>query len=447
MSRPTLAALAALACLASTLAAGPALTIYNSDLAVIRESRPATLKAGRQTLSITGLPARLDPTSVHLEGEGLRLFQQDFDYDLVSPDRVLEKYVDQPLKAVGKGGQAYEGKLLSYQDGQLLLKLAAGRVQMLNRSELASLDFPELPQGLLTQPTLVWDIQAEKAGEQDLGLTYMSGGLSWHAEYVAVLDKDEKSLDLNGWVSVDNQSGATFKDAQLKLMAGDIHRASPNRAMMMAAAAPAGDMMPPPTPAFAERSFADYHLYTLGYPVTLRQAQQKQVELMSAEGVPVTKVYTYDGEQNEKAVQVTVEIKNEKAAGLGLPLPAGKWRVFKADGQSRELVGEDESGHNAKGETVKLTLGNAFDVVGERTVLSEDPDTRGRAASRQVKVELRNRRDDAVTVKLREHAWAKWDLSDSDQAWKRVDANTFTAEISLKAGEVKSWTYTLKMKY
>jgi hypothetical protein len=434
--------------LPAALGAGPALTVYNSDLAVVRETRTVTLKAGRQGLSISGLPARLDPTSVHLDGQGLRLLQQDFDYDLVSPDRVLEKYVDQPLKALGKGGQAYAGRLLSYEDGQLLLKLPGGRVLMLSRSELGSIEFPELPGGLLTKPTLVWDLEAQGAGEQDLGLSYMTAGLSWHAEYVAVLDKDEKSLDLNGWVSIDNQSGGAFEDAQLKLMAGEIHRAAPPRDMMLKAAAlalpaPAGDA----APAFAERSFADYHLYTLGYPVTLRQAQQKQVQLMSAAKVPAVKKYLYDGEQRGAAVLVTVELKNDKAAGLGLPLPAGKWRIFKADGAGRELVGEDEAGHCAKDETLKLTLGNAFDVVGERTVLADEPRRGGDQASRQVKVEIRNRREEPVTVTVREHAWGQWDLGASDAEWKRVDAGTFSAELSLKAGEVKDWTYTVRMKY
>jgi hypothetical protein len=439
------ASLMILALWAAPLAgAGPALTVYDSDLAVVRETRRVDLKAGRQTVSLGGLPARLDPTSVRLDGAGLRLLQQDFDDGLASPDRVLERYKDQALKAVGKGGQAYEGRLLAWQDGQLLLGQAGGRVLMLNRAELASLDLPELPGGLLTRPTLAWDLQAQDAGSQDLGLSYLCGGLSWHAEYVAVLDKDEQALDLNAWVSIDNQSGGSFEGAQLKLMAGDIHRAAPPRAVLFKAAAM--DLAAPPAPGFAERGFADYHLYTLATPVTLKQGQQAQVQLLSAAKVPVAKQYLYDGEQQGAGVLVTVALKDDQASGLGAPLPAGKWRVFKADGAGRELLGEDQSGPVAKDEAVKLTLGAAFDVVGERTVLADEPRSASHQGWRQVKVELRNRRDEAVTVTVREHAYGQWDLSDSDQAWKRVDAGTFTAEMTLKPGEVKDWTYTVRLK-
>jgi hypothetical protein len=432
--------------LAGALGAGPAITIYNSELGVVRETRAFDLKAGRQRISLSGLPEKLDPTSVHLEGEGLDLLEQDFDFDLVSADRLLQKYVDQDLKAVGKGGQVYQGRLLSYQGNDLVLRQPGGRVLLLNRGELASVDFPELPGGLLSRPTLVWTLESAEAGHRDLSLSYLSGGLSWHAEYVAVLDAGEKTLGLNGWVSVDNQSGASFEDAQLKLMAGDIHRAGPPpRAMMMdaAMALPASD-----AGAFSERAFADYHLYTLAWPVTLKQAQVKQVQLFSAADVPVAKTYLYDGEQQGQAVKITVELKNDKASGLGLPLPAGKWRIFKADGAGRELVGEDQSGHTAKDETLRLDLGNAFDVVGERTVLEESgPDPSNRQRLRRVKVELRNHRDDAVAVTVREHADGHWDVSDSDQDWKREDAGSFSAKLDLKGGESKTWTYTAKMKY
>ena len=446
MTRISAAALAVCLTLGAGLAAaGPSITIYNSDLGVVRETRGVELKAGRQSLSLGGLPERLDPTSVHLEGQGLTLLEQDFNFDLVSADRLLQKYLDQDLKAVGKGGQAYEGRLLSCQGNDLVLRQAGGRVVLLNRAELASVDFPELPGGLLTRPTLAWTLESAGAGHRDLALSYLCGGLSWHAEYVAVLDKDEKSLGLNGWVSVNNQSGAAFEDAQLKLMAGDIHRAEPPpRALMYKAAL--AEAAPAPE-AFAERSFADYHLYTLAWPVTLKQAQEKQVELFSAASVPVDKTYLYDGSQQGQAVQVAVELKNDKASGLGIPLPAGKWRVFKADGAGRELVGEDQSGHCAKDETLRLTLGDAFDVVGERKVLEEGPTNgRGEPAYQKVQVELRNRRDDAVAVTVREHAYGRWDLSDSDQEWKREDSATFTAKLELKAGETKRWIYTVKYK-
>jgi hypothetical protein len=427
--------------------AGPALTVYNSDLAVVREQRSFDLKAGVQSLRYSGVAARIDPTSVQLQGPGLRLLEQDFDYDLVSADRVLEKYLDQDLKAVGKDGRSYEGQLLAYEGGQLMLRGANGRVQMLNRNELSSIDLPGLPGGLLTRPTLVWKVDSEKAGKQGLGLTYMTGGLSWHAEYVVTLAEDEKTLGVNAWVSLDNQSGATYEDARLKLVAGDVNRAggapSPRALMSMAKAD-----MAPAAPAFQERSFGEYHLYTLGWPVTLKQASVKQVELLSAKNVPVRKAYTFDGERGGPKVAVQLELVNKEANGLGMPLPAGKWRVFKSDAkEGSEFVGEDSLDHTASDEKLRVKMGDAFDVVGERTVLEERPSAKGNETERQVRIELRNRKKEAVKVQIVEHAFGRWELLDGGQEWKRKSSDTFEREVLLEAGAELKWEYKVRMRY
>ena len=442
----------ALAALAVSAHADVALTVYNQDLAVVREQRDFDLKAGSQSVKYGGVASQLDATSVHLDGDGIRLLEQDYDFDLVNADKLLEKHLDLGLKASMKGGSIVEGTLLSFDGAQLVLKKAGGGVTMLNRNEVTNLDFAALPGGLITKPTLVWKLDSKKSGKLPLTLTYMTGGISWHAEYVATLADDEKTLDLNGWVSLDNRSGATYEDATLKLIAGEVNRVQPaqdgmlplRKAMMTEA------MAAPAPPQFQERSFFDYHLYTLQRPVTVRDSQVKQVDLFSAADVPVKKAYLFDGEQSNNKVAVTVELKNEEAAGLGMPLPAGKVRVFKTDASAKggsEFIGEDSVGHTPRDEKLRLKLGNAFDVVGERTVMDERPDDKGRQTERTVKIELRNRKKDAVSVTVREHAFGRWEILEGDLKEKKKDAQTFEFDVPLKAGEEKTLQYRVRMKW
>lgn len=441
----------ALVGLAAAAHADVALTVYNQDLAVVREQRDFELKSGSQSVKYSGVASQLDATSVHLDGEGIRLLEQDYNFDLVNADKLLEKHLDLGLKASMKGGSVVEGTLLSFDGAQLVLKKASGSVTMLNRAEVTNLDFAALPGGLLTKPTLVWKLESKKSGKLPLTLTYMTGGISWHAEYVATLADDEKSLDLNGWVSLDNRSGATYEDATLKLIAGDVNRVQPAqdnmqylRKTMMAEVAMA------PAPQFQERNFFDYHLYTLQRPVTVKEAQVKQVDLFSAAKVPVKKVYQFDGERQGNKVAVTVELKNDEASGLGMAIPAGKVRVFKTDASAKggsEFVGEDSVGHTPRDEKVRLKLGNAFDVVGERTVMDERPDDKGKQTERTVKIELRNRKKEAVSVTVSEHAWGRWEVLESELKSTRKNADTFEFEVPLKAGEEKTIQYKVRMKY
>jgi hypothetical protein len=448
MMRATLFTLALAA--AGLARAQVALTVYNQDLAVVREERSFDLKSGLQSLRYTGVPSRIDATSVHLDGDGIRLLEQDYDFDLVSADKVLEKHIDQAIKASVKGGGSFEGTLLSFDAGQLVIRKAKDdSIAMLNRGELVDLDFPSLPGGLITRPTLVWKLDSDSAGKKPLTVTYMTAGISWHAEYVATLSEDEKSLGLNGWVSLDNQCGATFEDATLKLVAGDVHRAQgdaqaqalPGRLMAMAGARAAEDQ-------FQERSFFDYHLYTLQHSVSIRQAQVKQVQLFSASRIPAKKSYLFDAERQGPKVSVTVELKNDEASGLGLPLPAGTVRVFKSDGsKGSEFVGEDAIDHTPRDEKLRLRMGNAFDVVGERSVTEEDPDEKDRTTERTVKIDLRNRKKEDVSVTVSEHAQGRWDIEESDLDYVKKNADSFEFEVPLKAGEEKSFHYRVRMRW
>jgi hypothetical protein len=420
-----------------------AVTAYNDNLGVIRETRPFELKEGSQTLRFQDVAAQIDPTSVALLGpEGFQVLEQNYDYDLVSSDVLLQKYIGQSLSGVDKTGKAYEGRLFSFDGSQLVLGLKDGGLQMLNRSELVHLDFPDLPGGLILKPTLVWKVKSPLSGENPLTLTYMTTGLSWHCEYVAKVSPDEKKLDLNGWVSLDNQSGASYREAKLKLVAGDVNRVQePPRPMMMKAMAalPVADG----GSEFQEKSFFEYHLYTLQHPTDLMDKQVKQVELLQAVNVPVAKKYTYDGSRDAKKVSVTLELENKETNGMGMPLPAGKIRVYKADtDKTDQFIGEDAIDHTPKDEKVRVSLGNAFDIVGERKVMAVR-----RAGSQtneqDIEITLKNHKKEDVQVVVTEHAWGDWHVTKKSQDFRKKDAYTLEFNVPVPADGTATVTYTI----
>jgi hypothetical protein len=271
------------------------LTIYNQDLAVIRDERTMTLPSGTDWLRFRDVPERIDPTSVHLsavDGSELAVLEQNYVYDLVSPEKILDRYLERRIQAVTEDGRLYEGTLLSHSGGRLLLGDAAGQdgVTILMTDKITDLQFPELPEGLITHPTLEWLIDGGRGGDRRLEVSYMTQGLAWHAEYVAVVDDQDESLGLSGWVSIENRSGATFPEAELQLVAGEPHRVQPPapRGRLYAAAERADKMMQAP---FAEEAFFEYHLYTLSRPSTIKNNETKQLTLFAPARAVVEKKY------------------------------------------------------------------------------------------------------------------------------------------------------------
>jgi hypothetical protein len=414
-----------------------AVTIYNGDLALIREVREFALTEGTQTLLLPNVSGRLRPETVHLSFPGsveFSLLEQNFDYDLVSSDKLLEKFIGKQVSIIDdEHNLSFTGELLSVAggrvirtaDGQILLN-PAGRV--------------ELPQGaadgLLLRPTLSWLLWAKAAGAQRGEISYLSSGLTWNADYVLMVSADDKLGDLEGWVSISNYSGTTYNDAKLKLVAGDVNVVKPNAPPapvmleMRAAsgAAPAG---------FQEEQFFEYHLYDLQRPTTLRNNQLKQVGLLTANGVPLKKVMEYDG-INGGDVRVVMELKNEEKAGMGMPLPAGTVRLFKADKSgSAQFIGEDHIDHTPKDETLKLFVGNAFDIKGETTRTDYKDLKNGYESS--YKVVLKNHKeseDVVITVPVR--VGGDWQMLKASHEYKDKDAFTKVFEIPVQAdGEVE----------
>ena len=434
--------------------------------ALVRDDRDMKIKQGRSQLSFTDVAALIDPTTVtfsSLTDPSTRVLEQNFQFDLVSTQKLLLKFIDRQItvdKSSGNSVTPITGTLLSAIDG-IVLRGTDGSIYSL--PAYTSVRFPDLPGGLNTRPTLVWDIQSPAGGSHKTRVTYQTGGITWWADYNLIFnegaDANSGLLDLSAWVSIINQSGATYQDAKLKLIAGDVHRAAPvldramrTKVMEMAVAAPQG------ANGFEQKDFFEFHLYTLGRTTTLPNNSTKQIELFDqAKQIPAKKVLLYYGavqpyfypspytdrnmgvEMNKK-VDVYLEFKNDKQFGLGVPLPAGRLRVSqldKADG-SLEFIGEDTIDHTPKDEQVRVKLGSAFDVVGERRQVSFSVDTTAKWMEEEIEVKLRNHKSQPVDVVVKEnlYRWSNWKILTQTHKYDKEDARTISFPVKVaKDGE------------
>lgn len=443
-----------------TVSPGIEITVYNQNVGLIKEVRVLQLEAGVNPVRFTDVAAGIQPATVHFvslsDPEGTRVLEQNYEYDLVDSQRLLARYVDQEIVVRTVSGERYAGTLLSG-TGDLVLLTADG-VQVITPGQIQEYTFPVLPDGLITRPTLAWLLQAAQAGEQQVRVTYLTSGLNWQADYVAVLAADATELSLAGWVTVDNQSGATYQDAHLKLVAGDVHYVS-QPALVRADVAEAAVMA---TPAVVERSFFEYHLYDVQRPVTLQDRQTKQIEFATADGVAARKVFVYEaspeyvvgmvyadagyGVGSDVAVQVHLEFTNSAAGGLGIPLPQGTVRVYQEDTDGgTELVGEDAIDHTPVDEELSLYLGDAFDLAGER--VQTDYNSLGETGAEETyRITLRNHKAEAVTVQVVEHLFRSADaeITASNMDYEMLDATTARFAVPIRANGEAEVTYTVR---
>ncbi|MCC6963619.1 MAG: DUF4139 domain-containing protein [candidate division Zixibacteria bacterium] len=433
MSRLFLASLLILGLVAAALADDVAITVYNQNLALVKEGRTLDLQKGVNRLNMTDVAAFIDPTSVHFRlrsNDRVDLLEQNFQYDLVSADKVLQKYLGQTIDVVLKNGDVVSGTYLSSSSGYLVLQLNGGAVRLINQQEMLSVTAPKLPEGLIVVPTLQWLLSSDVAGKRDAEISYLTGNISWHAEYIALLDKDDKNLRLSGWVSLDNRSGKTYNDAKLKLVAGDI-----NRVQQRPLAKGMDDrvMMAESAPGFEEKAFFEYHLYTLGRPTTIANNETKQVSLFDPASTPITKIYRYDAFQGGNDVKVLVTFKNSEAGGLGMPLPAGKVRLTKLDSDgSEEFLGEDQIDHKPRNEDVELRVGNAFDIVAETAVV-DSRRISDRVREETTEIKLRNRKTEAVTINVRYNLWGDWQILETNFEAIKKNAQLIEFNVPAKA--------------
>ena len=423
-----------------------AVTIYNQNLALVREARELDFKKGVNEVKFTEVAAYIDPTSVHFKAvktpERVTILEQNYQYDLVNSEKLLQKYTDQKIEIQTKQGEVYSGQLLSYDGAGLTLKMKDTSIKIVSRGEVRDISFPSLPEGLITRPTLVWLLDSDYSGKQSTEVSYLTSGISWHAEYVAVVDQADKHLDLSGWVSIENNSGATYADAKLKLIAGDIHRAEEElRRMAMDGMVMAAEKA---APSFEEKAFFEYHLYTLTRPATVKDREIKQISLFPNTSVKVQKQFVYDGAWYGKKVRVNLEFDNSQKAGLGMPLPKGKIRVYKEDtDKSLEFIGEDRIDHTPKDEKVRIYVGNAFDIVGERKQ-TDYQRISSHVDSYSYEISVRNHKEEAVEVVVVEHlGYGEWEITKSDTPYQKKDANTVEFVIKLEKDQEKKINYTV----
>jgi len=429
---------------------GVALTVYNQNFAVIKERRAMALAAGRSTVKFGDVAATIVPESVQFAslrpaGDAL-VIEQNYEFDLVSADKLLNKYVDRPVSIVTREGELLEGKLLSHDGGQLVLAGDEG-IQLVPRGDnIKDIRFSSLPEGLLTKPTLVWQVEAKQAGEHLVEVAYRADNIVWRVDYRATSDADGRKLDLAGWVTVTNNTGATYTDARLKLMAGDVHvvkEPARGRRSLRARGTPRAEKA---ARGFEEKSFAEYHLYTLPRPTTIKDKQTKQIELLNVEGIPVQRRYVYRGQGNK--VAVALEFKNAKQTheGLGIALPKGPIRVFQIDADRQpEFLARDGIDHTPKNEPVKIRIGYAFDLAAERTQLNERRPSR-KVSEKDWRIRLRNHKDQPVRIEVIERleGWANWKILKENQLHEKKDFRTIVYQVDVPANGEREVTYTVR---
>ncbi|MDB6172047.1 MAG: hypothetical protein JWL59_1358 [Chthoniobacteraceae bacterium] len=451
--------------------ADPALTIYNQNFAVVRDTVPLDLKAGTNDARFAGVTALVEPDSVILRDpagkNALRVLEQNYRNDPVSEVLLLSLFEGQTLTFAKpepqKADRIIMGKVIRsgyVPGGENIAPIIEvdGQLQFTLPGEPR---FPSLGNDSQLKPALTWKIESPAAARFNAELAYVSSGFSWEASYNVVSPENGGALDLTGWITMKNESGATFTNAKVKLMAGDVGKIQPKslplgRAEAFAAA---------PEPQVSEKTFDEYHLYTLAQPTTLHDKETKQVEFSRAAGIKADRFYVYDGadiegpvesaQQNvpdygtssKKKVATFREFKNSEANHLGIPLPKGRIRFYQQDtGGQLEFIGEAEIGHTPKDETVRLYVGDSFDLVGEhrRTHFAADEDNH--RATESFEIKLRNRKKEPVEIRVVEHLyrWPNWAITAKSQEFEKKDAQTLEFKVPVKPGEEATVTYTVK---
>ena len=432
-------------------------TIYNGNLGLVKDLRETRLPAGQNEVQFMDVAALIDPTTVHLksltDALGLKILEQNYEYDLLTSQKLMEKYVGRKVRLYQSDGAYHEATLLSTNGPIFEIN---GQIHMGHYGRLV---LPSLPENLVSKPTLVWLLRNQTARPQRVEASYLTSGITWKADYVMVVNAADKLCDLTGWVTIDNKSGATYGNAALKLVAGDVNRAQDARRdqrMMELAAKAASPAVA--SQDFKSEGFFEYHLYTLDGRTTIKDNQTKQLSLMAANEVPITKELVYYGApdyyrnaygapvSNQK-VAVYFEVKNSKENRLGLPLPKGKIRVYKADASgSQQFIGEDWIDHTPKDESVKIKMGNAFDLVGERT--QKDFKKIGwNLYEVEWEIALRNHKSEPQTVTVIEPVPGDWQVLTSTHTYEKIQAHTLKYQIPVPREGATKLTYRVRVRF
>jgi len=433
-----------------------AITIYSGNLALVKDVRRIQAPTGVVNLKFEGVAAQIDPTSVHIRSltspDDLVILEQNFEYDLISPAKLMEKYLGREIELIflrDKKEVRKKARLLGNQGGYVY--------EIDNKIEInphGRVVLPELPDGLISRPTLMWMLQ-NGAARHTVEASYLTGAIGWHANYVMVLSEDDSVVDLTGWVTIKNLSGATYEDAAIKLVAGDVHRAPvppASRVRSVYADGVASEEQ------FAEQAFFEYHLYTLQRKSTIKENQTKQINLLDAEGVGVDKEYVFSTRRatwfnqvtasEKQKVGVFLSLENSKDNNLGKPLPKGVVRVYKKDADAAlQFVGEDAIDHTPEDEVIRVKLGEAFDIVGERTQTSYKVIRSGRIFESAYEIEIRNHKEEDIVVSVDEIIPGDWEILEKSHDFVKKSSSIVSFEIPVAKKASGTLTYRVRIKY
>jgi len=441
------------------------ITVYNSNLGLVRETRRLTLPQGQIALRFADVTAQIRPETVHLASltapVSLKILEQNYQYDLLNPGKLLDKFVGKEITLVMRRYQnntetfePVQATLLSNNGGQVWR--INGQI-VINPANITEMRFPDLPKNLVATPTLVWDLENRESGSQSVEASYLTAGMNWRADYVLLVNADDTKGDLQGWVTLTNASGATFEDARLQLVAGDVNRVSDERTYALAGAM--ARKSADSESQFQEQGFFEYHMYTLQRPTSIRDNETKQVSLLEAAGFEVKKEFVLNGQHYyyagynspgqpiKEKVGVYIQYRNSQTNKLGMPLPAGTIRLYKKDDKgNQQFIGEDKIDHTPKDEDVRVKVGDAFDIVAERK------QTDYKVIARNVyeyayEIKIRNHKDGPVTVVVNEPIGGDWEMLSSTFEAKKTAA--FAAQFNVpvaKDGET-ILSYRVRVRY
>lgn len=442
-----------------------AVTVYNSNIALVRDVRQIRLSSGIFPLRFEDVAASINPATVHFrsltDDAKLSVVEQNYEYDLLDPQKLLQKYVGKEVTLVRAEKDAGSTKwvetkatLLANNNGPVW-KIGSEIVTGMNSD---SYRFPELPGNFYSRPTLIWTLDNRGAPAQKVEASYLTGNMSWSADYVLTVARDEKLADLDGWVTLNNNSGAAYQNAKLQLVAGEIHQVTPplmQRESMGLAASPAAKA----APQFTQEGISEYHLYSLGRRTSIQNNESKQISLLTGTGVPIEKHLITEGQQYyyrnsqgignamPQPVKVVYQFKNEEKGGLGMPLPAGTVRVYLSDSKGGiQFIGEDNIQHTPKDETLKIYVGDAFDVVCER----KETDYKKLASNlyeMEFEITLRNHKDLPVTVEVREPVGGDWEIVNSNFTPEKLDARSLGFQVPIAKDGTSKLTYRVRVKW
>ncbi len=449
---------------------GLAVTVYNEGSALVQDRRTFSLNAGENLVNFTDVASQIDATSVIFtsltDPEGTSVLEQNYVYDLVDSSALLARYLDETIQVTTEDGTLFEGQLLSGRNGEIILRDANGQIQVIRQQNARNIQFPDLPEGLITRPTLRWLLNSAASGEQQVELTYLTQGISWTADYNVLLTTDNNALDLNGWVTLDNRSGTAYENALLKLVAGDVNRL-PQDELMAQSVPEVAFARTSADQAVQQREFFEYQLYEVSRPVTVGNNETKQVEFVTGAGVPANTFFVYNasprfngyggpilnqgyGQTGITDVQNFLEFSTGEENGLGADLPAGRVRVYQEDVDGAALlIGENRIDHTPEGEDVQLFLGNAFDLVGERTQTSYRQ-LSSRVIQESYEIRLRNRKDnETVEIRVPERLtrWSNWEILQVSDDFTQTDSFGIEFRVDVAPGQERIITYTVQYTF